>query len=89
MRSPYTQQPKSFTLDGKRYKLDALVPAHEIEWKVMRMHVGTSDDKVKAVFRDTADPAKGWTERLIKQAENYALYCHRANQGTYRYVMGT
>jgi hypothetical protein len=86
MKTPYRKQPGSFTLDGQRYRLNPLVPAAVIEWTVAKMHVGMTDSEVAMTFRQGAKEP-GWTERLIVQAERYAVYCHRKNQSLYRFVM--
>ena len=67
-------------------KLD--IPKLSIEWIVGRLHVGASDEAVKANIRNRCTPGvHGWTEAQIVEAEEYAVKCHRKNQDLYRRVM--
>lgn len=75
--------PKSFTLDGKRHRLDPKIPTGQIEWLVRREHVATGDSEIAAMIRERAT---GWSDRLINQAVAYAIKCHRDNQDLYRHV---
>lgn len=71
-------QQKSFTLDGKSYKLPPEVPAGEISWYVARFHVSESDDDVKA---KVSELVKKWPKASQRRAAAlYALACHRRNQ---------
>lgn len=51
-------QQKSFTLDGRRYRLDALVPAYDIERRVAREHVGTDDIRIAKIIGEAWGPAE-------------------------------
>lgn len=66
------------------------ISASHIGWIVDRLHVGTSDDDVRAAVRGRLTGATGapWAERVIEAAEVIAVAHHRSNQATYRYVMG-
>lgn len=77
--------PKSFTLDGKRYKLDARIPTGGIRWLMGRVHVGTPDDEVRADIRERAK-VNGWPAELVPVAEAYALKCHHDNQALASYA---
>lgn len=80
---------KSFTLDGKRYRFNPALPLATLDYIVRFLHVSTSDEEVKAIVRRRALDAPrraDWPERLIVQAERYALSRHRANQRLFRYV---
>ncbi len=76
----------SITLDGKRIRIDSTVPRHDVSWYMGRVHVGTSDEAVKA---DIVERCKGpgYTAGIVRQTVAYALWCHRKNQGLYRSVM--
>jgi hypothetical protein len=77
--------PKSFTLDGKRHKLDPRVPARQIQWLVDRLHVATPDEDLRGIIAKRA--AEGWPAHCLKQAQEFAVYCHRKNQKMYLFVM--
>ncbi len=79
-------QAKSFTLDGKRYRLDSLVPAGSIRWLVARHRVSLADAEVELAMAYRCS-GKEWSEKLCLQACAYALKCHRDNQGLYTRVM--
>lgn len=69
-------QPKSFTLDGRRHRLPAAVPAAEIRWLVSRMHVANRD---VAVAREILRRARSWPRGARHAAARYAIACHRRN----------
>ena len=66
------------------------IPIGHIGWIVDRLHVGTSDDDVRADVRRRLTGATGapWSEQVIEAAEVIAVAHHRANQADYRWVMG-
>lgn len=64
------------------------IPKTQLKYIVDRMHVGDSDDKVRAEVRRRVGVHPGWTQKLVAQAEVYALKVHRDNQKMYAYVMG-
>jgi hypothetical protein len=68
---------------GKRW--DDKLPRYDLKWFMGRVHVGTPDSEVEADIRRRC---AAWPPRMIGQAVAYALECHKANQGLYRYVMG-
>lgn len=72
-------QPKSFYLDGKRYRLSPKVPAQLIRWLVMHLHVGDTDERIAESIRERCT-GPGWNPMLTEQAVRYALRCHRVNQ---------
>lgn len=80
---------KSFTLDGKRYRLSCRVPVVEVKYLAQFWHVSTTDDEIRDIIRRRAmgkSPRGDWTERAIVTTQNYALSLHRTNQRLYRYV---
>ena len=61
-------------------------PRGDIHWLMGRVHVGTPDAEIEADIRGRCtDPA--YTPEIVQEAVDYALICHRENQGLYRYVM--
>ena len=69
----------SITLDGKRVKIDERVPRNDLDWYMGRVHVGTSDDEIRAdIAKRCSNPA--YTPALVRQTQAYALYVHRKNQ---------
>lgn len=61
-----------------------------IDTVVNRLHVGTSDDEVRADIRRRTGPRAGyktWTQKQIEAAEVHALKTHHANQAMYARVM--
>ena len=80
------QRPKSFTVDGKRYKLGSRIPTHEIRSIVATFHVGTSDEEIMADMETRAMRVKAKPAEIL-QCQMYALKCHRENQQLYRKVM--
>ncbi len=73
--------PKSFTLDGKRHKLDALIPIGSIRYVVGNMNVGDTDEAVRA---EIAERSVKWGKpALAEQAALFALKCHRENQAIF------
>lgn len=66
---------------------DERIPRGALSWLVGRLHVGTCDDEIAADIRQRADGRPEWTADLVAQAVEYALACHRDNQGLYRAVM--
>lgn len=64
------------------------IPKDQIRYIVGKLHVGESDEKVRALIRMRTAPHPGWTQARVKQAEAYALKVHRDNQKMYAYVMG-
>lgn len=78
-------QPKSFHLDGRRYRLSPRVPAKQIEQMVSLIHIGTPDEGVEAAVRARTG---AWPKPLADQAVRYALMWHRRNQRLYHLVMG-
>ena len=64
------------------------IPKTQLKYIVDRMHVGASDDKVRAEVRRRVGVHPGWTQKLVAQAEVYALKVHRENARMYAYVMG-
>lgn len=84
-------RPKSFTLDGKRYRLSPEIPLNSIAGHVARYPVGTPDEDICASIREAVGNSRDaslWTPRLILQAERLALSEHRRNQRLYAQVMG-
>lgn len=80
--------PKSFTLEGKRYKLLPVIPIQQISWLVQRMHVSALDADVRDSIVQRVGSNSGWTKQAIEQAQHYAVKCHRDNQAlfnTYRF----
>ena len=77
---------KSFTLDGKRYKLDPVVPIGQIKWRMGHVHVGTSDEDVKSEWQKRCEQNGVTDQRIINQICHYALKCHRDNQNLYNFV---
>lgn len=80
---------KSFTLDGKRYRLSNRVPVVEVDYLAGFWHVSTTDQEICDIIRRRAmgkSPRGDWTERAIVATQRYALSRHRANQKLYRYV---
>lgn len=67
-------------------KIVMSIPKQCIDWIVGRIHVGTSDEEVKAEIRKRATGPE-WTKAKIMEAEMYAIHCHRKNQELYRTVM--
>jgi hypothetical protein len=64
------------------------IPKDQIRYIVDKLHVGESDEKVRALIRMRTAPHPGWTQARVKQAETYALKVHHDNQKMYAYVMG-
>ena len=64
------------------------IPKTQLKYIIDRMHVGDSDDKVRREIRMRVAHHPGWTQKLVAQAEVYALKVHRDNQKMYAYVMG-
>ena len=62
------------------------IPRYQIRQIVGALHVGKSDEYVKAEIRERATRA-GWLEPDIVRAEQYAIRCHRQNQRLYSAVM--
>jgi len=79
--------PKTFTLDGKRKRLNPLVPTGQISRIVADIHIGAPDGEVVEIIAKRAKQNTGWNARLIGNAATYALHCHRKNQALYRAVM--
>lgn len=80
---------KSFTLDGKRYRISTTLPTGTIEYLARFWHVSTTDAEICDIIRRRAMDAPrraDWPERMIAQAQRYAMSRHRANQKLYRYV---
>lgn len=87
---------KSFTLDGKRYRLNALVPIWQIERMAAAWHVSTPDDDIRDIIARRINPQftsrafdnapLPWTCAMVQQAMDYAVYCHRRNQRLWNYV---
>jgi hypothetical protein len=71
-------RPKSFRLDGQRYRLDPTVPIGTIRWLVGQLSVGTPDEDVVEVIK--ARLPKDTAPRIADQCGRYALKCHRENQ---------
>jgi len=68
---------KSFTLDGKRHRLDSRVPTQQVQWLVDRQHVGTSDLEITELIDGRTH---SWPAAARKSARTFAVYCHRKNQ---------
>lgn len=64
------------------------LPKDMIRYVVDKMHVGTSDAKVRYEIRRRTESNANWTPALVRQAENYAVKVHHDNQKMYAYVMG-
>jgi hypothetical protein len=64
------------------------IPKDQIRYIVDKLHVGESDEKVRALIRVRTAPHPGWTQARVKQAEEYALKVHHANRRMFAYVMG-
>lgn len=79
--------PKSFTLDGKRYKLDPMVPTGFIRWRMGQVHVATSDAEIEAeMLARIAKNCSDVSASVKRQIVNYALACHRENWKQFRAV---
>lgn len=77
-------QAKSFTLDGKRHKLDAKVPAEQIRHMAGFWHVSVPDDEIREMIaRRAAGQGKAWPDHCVRQAQAFAVKCHRDNQRLY------
>lgn len=76
---------KTFTLDGKRMKLNALVPAGQIEWIAGRWHVSMTDEEIRTEIAKRS-AGKEMPENVLRSAQAYAIACHRKNQALYRFV---
>ncbi|MGE6744165.1 hypothetical protein ACQKGC_28335 [Allorhizobium pseudoryzae] len=57
------------------------IPYAQLRWIVGNMHVGTSDDDLKADIKGRAKSGMTANLDLLAQACAYALASHRANQG--------
>ncbi|TRL39586.1 hypothetical protein [Rhizobium straminoryzae] len=57
------------------------IPYAQLRWIVGNMHVGTSDDDLKADIKGRAKSGMVENADLLAQACAYALASHRANQG--------
>ena len=57
------------------------IPYAQLRWIVGNMHVGTSDDDLKADIKGRAKSGMTANPDLLAQACAYALASHRANQG--------
>lgn len=68
---------KSFTLDGKRYKVHPMVPVADIRWLIGRQHVGDEDDKIKALISQRTG---SWPRAARDSAQTLAVWFHRKNQ---------
>jgi hypothetical protein len=79
-------QPKSFTLDGKRYRLDDKVPAPQIRYLSGFWHVAVPDVEIREIIERRAT-ANRWPVQYVEQAVMFAIKCHRENQKLYRSVM--
>jgi hypothetical protein len=73
----------------------AKIPKGQIEWIVGRMHVGVSDDEIRANIRQRALKARSlpgivgrWSDADIRKAEEYAVKVHHDNRSQYAAVMG-
>lgn len=75
----------------RKPRVHSSVPTSAIEWIVGRLHVGASDDTVRAELRKRIDhPAAGagWSPARIREAEAYAVWVHHRNKQLYSAVMG-
>jgi hypothetical protein len=82
-------QPKSFSLDGKRYRIDPLIPMATIRHWVSMRHIGASDSYIEREIAESAARSKDgaqWTPSRVRQAQRYAVSCHRKNQALYTRV---
>lgn len=57
------------------------IPYTQLRWIVGNMHVGTSDDDLKADIKGRAKSGMTANPDLLAQACAYALASHRASQG--------
>lgn len=77
---------RTFTLDGKRYRIPSMFSCSEIERVVNRLHVAARDKEVREEITSRTKGKSGWTEALIEKACLYALHVHRKNQALYHKV---
>lgn len=68
---------KSFTLDGKRHKINRRVPIAEVRHLIGQQHVSTTDDEIIALI---AARTTSWPRAAIDSAKRLAVYFHRNNQ---------
>lgn len=68
---------KSFTLDGKRYRLPPNIPTADIRYMIGNRHVAEPDAEIRELM---AARTRTWSAELQNIATLYALRCHRANQ---------
>lgn len=52
-----------------------------------RIHVSTPDAEIEADIRSRLAKNAGITEEMLVECVEYAIACHRENQGLYRSVM--
>lgn len=64
------------------------IPKEQLRYLVGKFHAGKSDDYVRTEVRKRTTGRSGWTQSLIRKAEEYAVKIHHDNQGLYDYVMG-
>lgn len=73
----------------KSLRVDALVPTGFLKFKLGRTHVGTTDAEVTAMIEEriAAQTDPGWTDALIAQTIEAALWIHHENRAEYTAVM--
>jgi hypothetical protein len=67
-------------------KVPSYVPQGPIRWLMGRVHVGTPDVEIEADIRRRM-VKNNPTEEQMRACVDYALACHRENQGLYHTVM--
>jgi hypothetical protein len=83
MRSSVKQQ----TFEEYEKTVPAFVPRGSISWLMGRVHVGTPDAEVEADIRGRLAGNPACTEEMLVKCIEYAIACHRENQGLYRAVV--
>jgi hypothetical protein len=64
------------------------IPKQQISYLVGKLHVGESDDKVRALIQSRTKGHPNWTPALVRKAQAYGVKVHRDNQRLYAMVMG-
>lgn len=78
---------KSFTLDGKRIRVDRASPVDQINRIIDRLHVSTTDEEVKTEIAHRAQfSSTPSAPALVENMQAIALHRHRKNQALYRAV---